>query len=170
MKRRKPPKPKKKEALIEAKEEILKSKNETERELKDRRNEVARLEKHAQQKEESLDKKIESYEHKEELLAARSQKLTEREDELAGLIENEIKKLEEISGFTSEQAKEYILDRVEAEVRHEAAMKISAIEQEYKDEAENKARGIISLAIQRCASRNLSVKQPFRRSIFLTTT
>ena len=143
---------KKKEALIEAKEEILKSKNETERELKDRRNEVARLEKHAQQKEESLDKKIESYEHKEELLAARSQKLTEREDELAGLIENEIKKLEEISGFTSEQAKEYILDRVEAEVRHEAAMKISAIEQEYKDEDENKARGIISLAIQRCAS------------------
>ena len=143
---------KKKEALIEAKEEILKNKNETERELKDRRNEVARLEKHAQQKEESLDKKIESYEHKEELLAARSQKLTEREDELAGLIEDEMKKLEEISGFTSEQAKEYILDRVESEVRHEAAMKISAIEQEYKDEAENKARGIISLAIQRCAS------------------
>ncbi len=143
---------KKKEALIEAKEEILKNKNEIEKELKERRNEVARLEKHAQQKEESLDKKIESYEHKEEILAARTQKLAEREDELEGIIENEIKKLEEISGFTSEQAKEFILNKVESEVRHEAAMKIAEIEQQYKEEADSKARNIISLAIQRCAS------------------
>lgn len=143
---------KKKEALIEAKEEILRQKNETEKELKERRNEVARLEKHAQQKEESLDKKIESYEHKEEQLALKNQKLTEREGELEKIIEDELKKLEEISGFTSEQAKEYILNKVESEVRHEAAMKISAIEQEYKEEADNKARNIISLAIQRCAS------------------
>ncbi len=143
---------KKKEALIEAKEEILQQKNETEKELKERRNEIARLEKHAQQKEESLDKKIESYEHKEEQLAVKAQKLTEREGELEGIIADELKKLEEISGFTSEQAKEYILNKVESEVRHEAAMKISAIEQEYKEEADNKARNIISLAIQRCAS------------------
>lgn len=143
---------KKKEALIEAKEEILRNKNEVEKELKERRNEVARLEKHAQQKEESLDRKIESYEHKEELLASRTQKLSEREDELERIIESEIKKLEEISGFTSDQAKDYILNKVESEVRHEAAMKINAIEQEYKEEADNKARNIISLAIQRCAS------------------
>ena len=142
----------KKEAILEAKEQEIKLRNDFERETREKRAEFQKTENRLNQKEESLDKKIESYEHKEELLAARSQKLTEREDELAGLIENEIKKLEEISGFTSEQAKEYILDRVEAEVRHEAAMKISAIEQEYKDEAENKARGIISLAIQRCAS------------------
>lgn len=143
---------KRKEALIEAKEEILKQKNETDKELKERRNEIARLEKHAQQKEESLDKKIESYEQKEELLAQRNQKLAEREEELAGIIEEETKKLEQISGFTAEQAKEYILQRVESELRHEMAMKISAIEQEYKEESDNKARNIISLAIQRCAS------------------
>lgn len=143
---------KKKEALIEAKEEILKQKNETEKELKERRNEVARLEKHAQQKEESLDKKIESYEHKEEQLAEKVQKLHEREGELEKIIDSEVKKLEEISGFTSEQAKEFILNKVESEVRHEAAMKISEIEQEFKEEADNKARNIISLAIQRCAS------------------
>ncbi len=143
---------KKKEALIEAKEEILKQKNETDKELKERRNEIARLEKHAQQKEESLDKKIESYEHKEEQLAEKVQKLHEREGELEKIIEDEVKKLEEISGFTSEQAKEFILNKVESEVRHEAAMKISEIEQEFKEEADNKARNIISLAIQRCAS------------------
>ena len=142
----------KKEALIEAKEEILKHKNETDKELKERRNEIARLEKHAQQKEESLDKKIESYEHKEELLAEKAQKLHEREGELEIIIEKELKKLEEISGFTSEQAKEFILNKVESEVRHEAAMKIAEIEHEFKEEADNKARNIISLAIQRCAS------------------
>ncbi len=143
---------KRKEALIEAKEEILKQKNETEKELKERRNEIARLEKHAQQKEESLDKKIESYEQKEELLAQKNQKLAEREEELAKIIEDETKKLEQISGFTAEQAKEYILQRVESELRHEMAMKISEVEQEYKEEADTKARNIISLAIQRCAS------------------
>lgn len=143
---------KRKEALIEAKEEILKQRNETEKELKERRNEIARLEKYAQQKEESLDKKIESYEQKEELLAQRNQKLAEREAELAKIIEEETRKLEQISGFTAEQAKEYILQRVESELRHEMAMKISEIEQEYKEEADTKARNIISLAIQRCAS------------------
>lgn len=143
---------KKKEALIEVKEELLRQRNETEKELKERRNEIARLEKHAQQKEESLDKKIESYEHKEEQLAQRNQKLIERENELEKIIESELKKLEEISGITSEQAKDYILKKVESEVRHEAAMKISAIEQEFKEEADTKARNIISLAIQRCAS------------------
>lgn len=143
---------KKKEALIEAKEEILKNKNEIEKELKERRNEVARLEKHAQQKEESLDKKIESYEHKEELLAEKNQKLKEREEELDGIINAQMKKLEEISGFTAEQAKEFILNKVESEVRHEAAIKINEIEQEFKEEADNKARNVISLAIQRCAS------------------
>ncbi|MCR5353717.1 MAG: ribonuclease Y [Clostridiales bacterium] len=142
----------KKEALLEAKEEILKSKNEADKEIKERRNEITRLEKYAQQKEESLDKKIESYERKEEVLAQKSQKLSERETELSELIASEIKKLEDISGFTSDQAKEYILERVQSEVRHEAAVKINEIEQEFKEEADNKAKNIISLAIQRCAS------------------
>ena len=143
---------KKKEALIEAKEEILKNKNEIESELKERRNEVSRLEKHAQQKEESLDKKIELYEKKEEALIEKGKKLEAREVELEGIIAKEVEKLEQISGFTSEQAKEYLLNKIESEVRHEAAMKIAEIEQEYKEEADNKARNIISLAIQRCAS------------------
>ncbi len=143
---------KKKEALIEAKEEILKNKNEMESELKERRNEVSRLEKHAQQKEESLDKKIELYEKKEEALLERGKQIDAREAELEVIIAKEIEKLEQISGFTSEQAKEYLLNKIESEVRHEAAMKIAEIEQEYKEEADNKARNIISLAIQRCAS------------------
>ncbi len=143
---------KKKEALIEAKEEILKNKNEMESELKERRNEVSRLEKHAQQKEESLDKKIELYEKKEEALVEKGKQLEAREAELDGIIAKEVEKLEQISGFTSEQAKEYLLNKIESEVRHEAAMKIAEIEQEYKEEADNKARNIISLAIQRCAS------------------
>ena len=147
---------KKKEALIEAKEEILRNKNEIESELKERRNEVARLEKHAQQKEESLDKKIESYEKKEEALALKNKALDEREAELSGIIDSEIKKLEQISGFTSEQAKEYLLNKLESEVRHEAAMKVAEIEQEAKEEADKKARNIISLAIQRCASEHVS--------------
>ena len=143
---------KKKEALIEAKEEILKNKNEMEAEIKERRNEVARLEKHAQQKEETLDKKIELYERKEESLSQKEKSLAEKQQELEELLENEVKKLEQISGFTSEQAKEYLLNKVESEVRHEQSMKIAEIEQEYKEEADNKARNLISLAIQRCAS------------------
>ena len=142
----------KKEALIEAKEEILKNKNEIENELKERRNEVARLEKHAQQKEESLDKKIETYERKEEALMQKDKELDEKKTQLEGIIDEEIKKLEQISGFTSEMAKEYLLQKVESEVRHEAAMKIVEIENEFKEEADNKARNLISLAIQRCAS------------------
>lgn len=143
---------KKKEALIEAKEEILKNKNEIESELKERRNEVARLEKHALQKEETLDKTIASYEKKELALTEKDKALEKRRGELEEIIDGEIRKLEQISGFTSEQAKEYLLSKVESEVRHEAAMKMAEIEQEFKEEADNKAKNIISLAIQRCAS------------------
>ncbi len=143
---------KKKEALIEAKEEILKNKNEMESEIKERRNEVARLEKYAQQKQETLDKKIETYEKKEEALGEKEKVLEQKQLEVEQVMSDEVKKLEQISGFTCEQAKEYLLNKVESEVRHEAAMKISEIEQEYKEEADNKARNLISLAIQRCAS------------------
>lgn len=147
---------KKKEILIEAKEEILRNKNEAEKEAKERRNEIARLEKRAQQKEETLDKKIESCERKEESF---NQKFKEYEMKIAETEEvkaQQIAKLEEISGFTAETAKEYLLSKIESEVRHEAAMKISEIEQQCKEEAEEKARNIISLAIQRCASDQVS--------------
>ncbi len=147
---------KKKEILIEAKEEILRNKNEAEKEAKERRNEIARLEKRAQQKEETLDKKIESCEKKEELF---NQKFKEYEEKIAETEEikaQQIAKLEEISGFTAETAKEYLLSQVESEVKHEAAMKIAEIEQQCKEEADEKARNIISLAIQRCASSQVS--------------
>ncbi len=146
----------KKEAIVEAKEEILRNKNEADKELKERRNEVARLEKHAQQKEETLDKKIESYEQKEEKLAAKLKELDEKNLEIDELKEQQLKKIEELSGFTAEQAKEYLLNKIETEIRHEAAQKILAIEQETKEEADNRARNIISLAIQRCASEHVS--------------
>ncbi len=143
---------KKKETLIEAKEEILRNKNEAEREIKDRRIEVARLEKRAQQKEEALDKKIESCERKEESF---NQKFKEYESKIAQVEEvkqQQLDKLEEISGFTAETAKEYLLSQIESEARHEAAMKVSEIEQQCKEEADEKARNIVALAIQRCAS------------------
>ena len=147
---------KKKELLIEAKEEILRNKNEAEKEAKERRNEIARLEKRAQQKEETLDKKIESCEKKEESFNQKFKEYEEKIAETEAIKAQQIAKLEEISGFTAETAKEYLLSRVESEVKHEAAMKIAEIEQQCKEEADEKARNIISLAIQRCASSQVS--------------
>lgn len=147
---------KKKEILIEAKEEILRNKNEAEKEAKERRNEIARLEKRAQQKEETLDKKIESCEKKEESFNQKFKEYEEKIAETEVIKAQQIAKLEEISGFTAETAKEYLLSQVESEVKHEAAMKIAEIEQQCKEEADEKARNIISLAIQRCASSQVS--------------
>ncbi len=147
---------KKKEALLEAKEEILRTKNEAEKEIKERRNEVARLEKRAQQKEETLDRKIESCEQKEENFNRKYKEYEEKISEVEQIKIQQTQKLEEISGYTAETAKEYLLHKIESEVRHEAAMKIAEIEQQCKEEAEEKARNIISLAIQRCASEQVS--------------
>lgn len=146
----------KKEMLIEAKEEILRNKNEAEKEAKERRNEIARLEKRAQQKEETLDKKIETCEQKEEMFNQKYKEYEAKISEVEQVKVQQIAKLEEISGFTAETAKEYLLARIESEVKHEAAMKIAEIEQQCKEEAEVKARNIISLAIQRCASDQVS--------------
>lgn len=147
---------KKKEMLIEAKEEILRNKNEAEKEAKERRSEIARLEKRAQQKEETLDKKIEACEKKEESFNQKFKEYELKNAEIEEIKGQQIAKLEEISGFTAETAKQYLLTQIESEVKHEAAMKISEIEQQCRDEAEEKARNIISLAIQRCASDQVS--------------
>ncbi len=143
---------KKKEALIEAKEEALKLKNEAEREAKERRNEVSHLEKRAQQKEEALDRKLEQCEKTEEKYKEKIAECDKKYEEISVLYEQQRAKLEEISGFSTEQAKEYLLARVETEVRHEMAVKINEIEQQAKEEADEKARNVISLAIQRLAS------------------
>jgi ribonuclease Y len=147
---------KRKEALIEAKEEILRNKNEAERELKERRNEISRLEKRAIQKEENFDRKLENLEKKEEVLNRRLRECDAHEAEIADIKEKQIKILEEYAGLTSEQAKAFLLKKIEGEVRHEAALKIAEVEQELKETADEKAKNIISLAIQRCASSHVA--------------
>ena len=143
---------KKREAMVEAKEEILKARNEYEQEEKERRADLQKQERRLQQKEENLDRKTENMEKKEEHLSNRLAKLEATQAEAEQLKQEQVAKLEEISGFTAEEAKAYLLDQLEADVTHESAMKIKEIEARFKDEADTKAREIISLAIQRCAA------------------
>ena len=143
---------KKREALVEAKEEILQARNEYEREVKERRADLQKQERRLQQKEENLDRKTENIEKKEDTLQRKLAELDEARDEVATVKKTQMEVLERISGFTAEEAKAYLLDQLEADVTHESAMKIKEIEARFKDEADTKAREIISLAIQRCAA------------------
>ena len=143
---------KKKEAMVEAKEEILKARNEHEREVKERRADLQRQEHRLQQKEETLDRKTDNIEKKEEQLTARLAKLETTQAEAEQAKQNQLEMLERISGFTVEEAKSYLLKQLEQDVTHESAMKIKEIEARFKDEADTKAREIISLAIQRYAA------------------
>ncbi|MGB9840381.1 Rnase Y domain-containing protein, partial [Thermovenabulum sp.] len=141
----------KKEALIEAKEEILKQKNEFEKELKERRNELQRTERRLQQKEEALDRKAEVLEKKEESVAKKEQEINRLNEKVKELFNTQVAELERISGMTTEEAKEYLLNKVRDEIRHEMAMMIKEIETQAKEEAQKKAKEIISYAIQKCA-------------------
>ena len=143
---------KKREAMVEAKEEILKARNEHEREVKERRADLQRQEHRLQQKEETLDRKTDNIEKKEEQLTARLAKLESTQAEAEQAKQNQLEMLERISGFTAEEAKSYLLKQLEQDVTHESAMKIKEIEARFKDEADTKAREIISLAIQRYAA------------------
>ena len=142
----------KKEVLVEAKEEALKTKNEVEKECRERKNEVQRLEKRLTQKEDALEKKSNSLEKKEELLYSKLEKIEAERKELESFKDKQIAELERISGLTSEQAKDYILDTVKEEVQHETAVMIKEMESEAKQEADKKAKEIIASAIQRCAA------------------
>ena len=142
----------KKEMLLEAKDEIHKSRTEYEKEVKERRAELSKQERRLEQKEITLDKKTEAFEHKEEDLAMKLQKVAETQAEAEQAKAAQMKALEAISGLTQEQAKQHLLQSVEDEVRHETALKIKEIEQQMKDEADEKAREILSIAIQRCAA------------------
>ena len=146
----------KKEALVESKEEILRNKAEADREVKERRAEVFKLEKRAIQKEENLDRKMENLEKKEEALAEKMRKNQEIEDELVAIREKQLKTLEEYAGLTAEEAKAKLVEQIESDAKHEAAVRLADIEQNLKDDAEEKARNIISLAVQRCASNQIS--------------
>ena len=142
----------KKEMLLEAKDEIHKSRTEHEKEVKERRAELQKQERRLQQKEETLDKKSENFERKEEEMARRLAEVAQAKEEAEAVRRQHIATLEQLSGLTQEQAKQHLLQSVEEEVRHETAMKIKEIEQQMKDEADEKAREVLSLAIQRCAA------------------
>ena len=143
---------KKKEMLLEAKDEIHKSRTEYEKEVKERRAELSKQERRLEQKETTLDKKTEAFEKKEEDLAKKLAAVAQTQEEANRLKEAQMQTLEKISGLTQEQAKAHLLKSVEEEVRHESAMKIKEIEAQLKDEADEKAREILSTAIQRCAA------------------
>ena len=147
---------KKREAMVEAKEEILKARNEHEREVKERRADLQRQEHRLQQKEENLDRKTENIEKKDEQLTAKLAKLDATQAEAEQLKRGHLEMLERISGFTAEEAKAYLLKQLEDDVTHESAMKLKEIESRFKEEADAKARNIISLAIQRCAADHVS--------------
>jgi len=137
---------------LEAKEEVHKLRNELERESRERRNELQRIERRLIQKEEVLDKKSESLEHKDEKIVKKLKELDNRELEINDLYQKEVEKLEELSGLTSEQARQLILSDIEKQTKYEAAMMIKDIESKAKEEAEKKAREVIAYSIQKCAA------------------
>ncbi len=143
---------KKREMLLEAKEEIHKTRTENERENKERRAELNKQERRLQQKEESLDKKLDNFERKEEELRKRQQAVAATQEEVNLIKKSQLEMLEKISGLTQEEAKVLIIKNVEQDARHDAAVKLKDIEAELKDNADQLAREIISTAIQRCAA------------------
>jgi len=142
----------KREAILESKEEIHQQRTEQEKEIKDRRNELNRLEKRLMQKEESLDKKASFFEKKEEEIKEKEDEIENKKGELNNLLTKQIQELEKLSGITSEEAKEILLSRVKEDIKHEMAVMIKEMEARAKEEADKKAREIISIAIQKCAA------------------
>ena len=143
---------KKKESLLEIKEESIKNKNELEKETKERRSELQRYEKRVLSKEEALDKKSEAIERREAGFAAKEEELKQREAKVEELSQQRVQELERISGLTSEQAKEYLLKTVEEDVKHDTAKMIKELEAQAKEEADKKAKEYVVTAIQRCAA------------------
>ena len=143
---------KKREALLEAKEESIKTKNELEKETRERRAELQRYERRVLSKEENVEKKSEALEKKEASLASKEDSLNKKHKEVEALYEKEIQELEKISGYTSEQAKEYLLKTVEDDVKHDTAKMIKEMETRAKEEAGKKAKEYIVTAIQKCAA------------------
>ena len=142
---------KKKEILLEAKEDSIRTKNDLDKEIKDRRNEVQRMEKRLLSREENLDKKTDAIEKKEANLASREQALDKQKAKVEELESKKLQELERISGLTSEQAKEYLLKTVEDDVKHETAVLIKEMETRAKEEAGKKAKECVVTAIQKCA-------------------
>ena len=147
---------KKREALVEAKEEIQKSRTEFEHEEKSRRAELQKQERRLQQKEETLDRKTDALDRKTESLNAKLANVEAQQNEIRTIRKTQQEMLEKISGYTIEEAKAYLIETLEAEVTHEKAAKLKEIEAQYKDEADRMAREIVATAIQRCAADHAS--------------
>ncbi len=147
---------KRKEMMLEAKERILADKNELESEIKERRSELSRQEQRLNNKEENLDRKVDALEKREELLAKKIKENDELSEKIKAVREEQLKLLEKISGYSIEEARALLIKNLEDEVRHEQAQKLMELEAEWKEEADKKAKDIISLAIARCASDHVS--------------
>ena len=142
---------KKREVLLTAKEEIHKSRIELDREIRDRRNDLQRTERKLTQKEENLDRKLETLEAKEEAMNVKVKELAERQEECEQIKQQQIRELEKVAGLTSEDARQYLLNIFENDIRHDMALLLKEHEAKAKEEAESKAKEIISTAIQKCA-------------------
>ena len=146
----------KKESIISAKEEIFQLKKEADFDIKERRKEVSRLERRVTQKEETLDAKIEGLEKKEEILQNKTAEVDRVKEEVNKTLEGQLAMLEKIAGLTSEDAKAELVKRLDSEMQHETALKIAEYEEKFRDEADLKAKDILSLAIQRFAADHVS--------------
>jgi len=143
---------KKREALLEAKEEIHKSRTDYEREVKERRAELTKQERRLQQREENMERKADALDKKSESLTRRLAEAETRQEEIDAIRQKQVDELEKISGYTREEAKAYLISTLESEVTHELASKLKNLEAQFKEDAEQKAKEYISLAIQRCAA------------------
>ncbi len=147
---------KKREGLLEVKEESIRAKNELDKEIKDRRAEAQRFERRVQQKEESVEKKLDQLEKREAAMTAKEEDLAKKKEVISKLNEQRLQELERISGLTSEQAKDYLLKIVEDDVKHETAVLIKEMENKAKEEADKKAKEYVIGAIQKCAADHVS--------------
>ncbi|MGN0459557.1 MAG: ribonuclease Y [Ruminococcus sp.] len=143
---------KKKEFLLEGKDELHRLRNENEKELSSRRKEVQRQERRIQQKEETLDRKMDNLEKKEYNFQKKQKEVEQKLEEVEQVKKSQFEMLERISGYTADQAKDYLLQQLDSELDHEKAVKILEYEEKLKEEADKRARNIISLAIQRMAA------------------
>ena len=147
---------KKRESMLEIKEESIKAKNDLDKEIKERRNEISRNERRIVQKEENVDKKLEAIEKREAGFAAKEEELKKQKIEISKLNEQRLQELERISGLTSEQAKEYLLKTIEEDVKLDTAKMIKEMENKAKEEANRKAKDYVVTAIQKCAADHVS--------------
>ena len=147
---------KKRESMLEIKEESIKAKNDLDKEIKERRSEIQKNERRIVQKEENLDKKLEAIEKRESNFAVKEEELKKQKIEISKLNEQRIQELERISGLTSEQAKEYLLKTIEEDVKLDTAKMIKEMENKAKEEANKKAKDYVVTAIQKCAADHVS--------------